>query len=93
MPVPLVDWCAIHAFLMQQQILIVEDEMDIADLVMFDLQRAGYSILKAHDGIAGTEIAIRERPDLIILDIMLPGRDGYSVFREVREMPGHPIFR
>lgn len=62
----------------------MEDEVDIADLVMFNLQRAGYEVLKAHDGIAGTEISLRERPDLIILDLMLPGRDGYSVFREIR---------
>ncbi|MFD2257962.1 response regulator transcription factor [Luteolibacter algae] len=67
-----------------QRVLIVEDEVDIADLIMFNLQRAGYEVLKAHDGIAGTEIAIRERPDLMVLDLMLPGRDGYSVFREVR---------
>ena len=67
-----------------QRVLIVEDEVDIADLVMFNLQRAGYEVLKAHDGIAGAETAIRERPDLIVLDLMLPGRDGYSVFREVR---------
>ena len=67
-----------------QRVLIVEDEVDIADLVMFNLQRAGYEVLKAHDGIAGTEMAIRERPDLVVLDLMLPGRDGYSVFREIR---------
>jgi two-component system phosphate regulon response regulator PhoB len=67
-----------------QRVLIVEDEVDIADLIMFNLQRSGYEVLKAHDGIAGTEIAIRERPDLIVLDLMLPGRDGYSVFREIR---------
>lgn len=67
-----------------QRVLIVEDEVDIADLIMFNLQRAGYEVLKAHDGIRGTELALAERPDLIILDLMLPGRDGYSVFREVR---------
>jgi two-component system phosphate regulon response regulator PhoB len=67
-----------------KRVLIVEDEVDIADLIMFNLQRAGYEVLKAHDGIAGTETAIRERPDLIVLDLMLPGRDGYSVFREIR---------
>lgn len=67
-----------------QRVLIVEDEVDIADLVMFNLQRAGYEVLKAHDGIHGTELALSERPDLIVLDLMLPGRDGYSVFREVR---------
>ncbi len=67
-----------------QKVLVVEDEVDIADLIRFNLERAGYEVFKAHDGIAGTEIAIRERPDLIVLDLMLPGRDGYSVFREVR---------
>lgn len=66
------------------RILIVEDERDIADLVGFNLQRAGYGVLKAHDGVSGTEMALRERPDLIVLDLMLPGRDGYSVFRELR---------
>jgi two-component system phosphate regulon response regulator PhoB len=69
------------------QILVVEDERDIADLIGFNLQRAGYEVLKAHDGITGTEIAQRERPDLIILDLMLPGRDGYGVFRELRRDP------
>ena len=67
-----------------QRVLIIEDEVDIADLIKFNLQRAGYTVSQAHDGIVGTETAIRERPDLIVLDLMLPGRDGYSVFREVR---------
>jgi two-component system, OmpR family, phosphate regulon response regulator PhoB len=66
------------------RILIVEDEQDIADLIGFNLQRAGFEVLKAHDGIVGTETALRERPDLIVLDLMLPGRDGYAVFRELR---------
>ena len=68
-----------------QRVLVVEDEVDIADLIMFNLQRAGYEVLKAHDGIAGTETAIRERPDLVVLDLMLPGRDGFAVFREIRK--------
>ncbi len=67
-----------------QKILIVEDERDIADLVGFNLERAGYDVLKAHDGITGTEVAIRERPDLVILDLMRPGKDGYGVFKELR---------
>ncbi len=74
---------ALHQTSMQR-VLIVEDEVDIADLIMFNLQRAGYEVFKAHDGIRGTEVAIRERPDLVVLDLMLPGRDGYSVFREIR---------
>ena len=67
-----------------QKILIVEDERDIADLVGFNLERAGFRVLKAHDGISGAELAIHERPDLVILDLMLPGKDGYGVFKEIR---------
>ena len=47
------------------RILIVEDERDIADLIGFNLTRAGYDVLKAHDGVEGTEVALRERPNLI----------------------------
>lgn len=66
------------------RILIIEDERDIADLIGFNLQRAGFEVIKSHDGLEGTEVALRERPDLILLDLMLPGRDGYAVFRELR---------
>ncbi|MGD7653745.1 MAG: response regulator transcription factor [Verrucomicrobiales bacterium] len=67
-----------------QRILIVEDEQDIADLIGFNLKRAGYEVMAAYDGIEGSNIALKERPDLIVLDLMLPGRDGYAVFRELR---------
>jgi two-component system, OmpR family, phosphate regulon response regulator PhoB len=67
-----------------QKILVIEDERDIADLIGFNLERNGYEVLKAHDGITGSEMAIRERPDLIILDLMLPGKDGLGVFKDVR---------
>lgn len=66
------------------RILIIEDERDIADLIGFNLQRAGFEVIKSYDGLEGTELALRERPDLILLDLMLPGRDGYAVFRELR---------
>ena len=67
-----------------QRILIVEDELDVADMIGFSLQRAGYGVIKAYDGVEGTETAKRERPDLIVLDIMLPRRDGYAVMSELR---------
>ena len=67
-----------------QKILIIEDERDIADLVGFNLERAGYEVLKAHDGITGADMAIQLRPDLVILALMLPGKDGYRVFKALR---------
>lgn len=70
-----------------KRILIIEDERDIAELIGFNLERAGYEVLKAHDGITGAELAIHEPTDLIILDLMLPGKDGYAVFKEVRRDP------
>lgn len=70
-----------------QRILIVEDETDIADLIAFNLRRAGYEPLIAHDGIEGTRIALKEAPDLIVLDLMLPGRDGFGVFQELKRDP------
>ncbi len=67
-----------------QKILVVEDEVDIADLIRYNLERAGYQVFKAHDGITGTELAFKERPDLVVLDLMLPGRNGVGVFKEIK---------
>jgi two-component system phosphate regulon response regulator PhoB len=67
-----------------QKILVIEDEVDLADLIRYNLERAGYEVFKAHDGITGTEACIKERPDLVVLDLMLPGRNGFAVFKEIR---------
>ncbi len=67
-----------------QKILIVEDEPDVAELVAFNLDRAGYTAVIAHDGLSGLDTALAEEPDLILLDLMLPGKDGFSVFKELR---------
>lgn len=66
------------------RILIVDDEGDVRDLVAFNLQRNGMAALFAKDGIEAVKIAIAEVPDLIILDLMLPGRNGFQVFKELR---------
>lgn len=66
------------------KILIVEDEPDIAELIAFNLDRAGYTTVIAHDGISGLDTALVEEPDLILLDLMLPGKDGFSVFKDLR---------
>lgn len=67
-----------------QKILIVEDEPDVAELVAFNLDRAGYQSVVAHDGLSGLKKALTENPDLILLDLMLPGKDGFAVFKELR---------
>jgi two-component system phosphate regulon response regulator PhoB len=67
-----------------QTVLVVEDERDIADLVGFNLERAGLRVVKVHDGIHAAQAAIDEEADLIVLDIMLPGKDGYAVFRDLK---------
>jgi len=69
------------------KILIVEDEQDIADLVAFNLQRQEFDTIIAHDGIEGVELALQHIPDLIILDLMMPGKDGISVFKDLRRDP------
>ena len=66
------------------KILIVEDERDVAELISFNLERKGYQTVLAYDGLTGQELALKERPDLIILDLMLPGKHGFSVFKDLR---------
>jgi two-component system phosphate regulon response regulator PhoB len=66
-------------------ILVVEDEKDILELISLNLKRHDYTVWEAADGIAGVEQAKFHIPDLIILDLMLPGKDGYTVFKELRQ--------
>lgn len=66
-------------------VLVVEDEKDILELISLNLQRQGYKVLEAVNGIQGVELAKSAVPDLVILDIMMPGKDGYTVFKELRD--------
>jgi len=68
-------------------ILAVEDEKDILDLLDFNLSQAGYRVVRAQDGLEGLRLARAERPDLIVLDLMLPGLDGKEVCRRIRQDP------
>ena len=67
------------------KILIVEDEANIRELISYNLINNNYKVIEAEDGIAGLELAVREKPDLILLDLMLPGRNGMDICRELRE--------
>jgi len=68
-----------------QTILIVEDEQDILDLVEYNLTQASFRVVKATDGLEALQVIRKERPDLIILDLMLPGMDGKEVCRRIRQ--------
>jgi two-component system phosphate regulon response regulator PhoB len=68
-----------------QRVLVVEDEKDIADLIGYNLEQAGYAVSFAYDGLKGSEMALRERPDLIVLDLMLPGKSGGDLIRGIRQ--------
>ena len=73
------------------KILIIEDEINIAQVLRLYLEQAGYSVLTAGDGVAGLELHAREHPDLIILDLMLPALDGMEVCRRIRTWANTPI--
>lgn len=67
------------------KILVVEDEKAIADIVAFNLMREGYEVITAYDGLEGLKFALEDGVDLILLDVMLPGMDGFEICRRVRE--------
>ncbi|MBQ7574146.1 MAG: response regulator transcription factor [Clostridia bacterium] len=76
---------------MDRTILIIEDEEHINEILTVQLSNAGYKTISAFDGIKGLEMALNENPDLILLDVMLPGMDGNEVCRKVREKSNVPI--
>lgn len=76
---------------MTEKILVVEDESRIADIIKFNLERAGYLVAVSLDGEDALARAARETPDLIILDIMLPKLDGFTVCRQLRNHTSVPI--
>jgi two-component system CheB/CheR fusion protein len=67
---------------------VVEDNADAAELLAMTLETQGHEVLVAHDGPAALEAASRAHPDVVLLDLGLPGMDGYEVARRLREMPG-----
>lgn len=76
---------------MQQLILIVEDEQPIVDILKFNLEKNDYRVIEALDGNEGLRLALSKNPDLVLLDVMLPGLDGFGVCRKIREKSSVPI--
>jgi two-component system response regulator ResD len=72
-------------------VLVVDDEPTIVEVVGRYMERAGYETYRAVDGPAALRLAERHSPDLVVLDLMLPGIDGLEVMRQLRERPGPPI--
>ncbi|RMG21955.1 MAG: DNA-binding response regulator [Bacteroidetes bacterium] len=70
------------------KVLIVDDEEDILDLLEYNLEKEGYQVLRAMDGEEAIEIAKREKPQMILLDIMMPRLDGIETCRRLRQLPG-----
>jgi two-component system, OmpR family, response regulator ResD len=73
------------------RVLVVDDEPTIVEIVGRYLERAGYESAGAADGFAALEAVTAQRPDLVVLDLMLPGIDGIEVMRRLRELPGPPL--
>lgn len=76
---------------MSQKVLIVDDEKAIVDILSFNLKKEGYEVVTAYDGEEGYDKALKEVPDLILLDIMMPKLDGLQVCRKLREKINTPI--
>ena len=78
----------------QKKILVADDEKDIVELVAFNLEREGFAVSRAYDGQKALEMVNREKPDLVILDLMMPEMPGMEVCRRIRapgddRLPAH----
>ena len=72
-------------------VLVADDEEGLVRLLTSELELAGYNVLAAEDGVRAVEVASKRDPDVIILDIMMPGKDGFAVCEEIRDFSYAPI--
>ncbi len=77
--------------MVKQKVLIVDDEISIQELIRFNLEQSGFDTEVAGDGLEALEMFESYRPDLIVLDLMLPGKDGYDVCKDIRRTSNVPI--
>lgn len=71
----------------KKRILVVDDEKHIVRLVQLNLERAGYEVITAYDGLEALEKVRSERPDMIVLDVMMPRMDGFETLQRLRANP------
>jgi CheY-like chemotaxis protein len=79
--------CYLRGAMAKKKVLVVDDEASVLKVLSRRLQANNYDVVTAADGLEGLEATMRERPDLIISDIMMPNMDGYTFIRKVREDP------
>ena len=75
----------------KKTILIVDDEQSIIDILVYNLKKEGYNTIEANDGVAAVDIALEQKPDLILLDIMLPKMDGLTACKKIKNTLNVPI--
>jgi DNA-binding response OmpR family regulator len=79
---------------MQKKIMVVDDEPYIARVIKFKLEQEGYAVISANDGVTGLDRIRQEKPDLVLLDVMMPGLTGYEVCQQVKadaDLAGIPV--
>ena len=76
---------------METKLLIVDDDPNICDMLKLYFENEGYKIKTANDGVEGVQAFKMYDPDLVLLDIMMPKKDGWQVCREIREMSPKPV--
>ncbi len=79
---------------MSKKILIIDDEPDFIDMITMRLEANDYTVVTALNGIVGLDMAEEEKPDLILLDVMMPGWDGYETLKQIRrksDLVGTPV--
>ena len=74
-----------------KKILVVDDEQSIVDILKFNLEKNGFEVVTAYAGDTGYDMAMSEKPDLILLDVMLPEMDGFEVCKKIRQTSSVPI--
>src|SRR5438132_14077085 len=73
-----------HSNMSKGTVLVIDAEKDLIELVRYNLDKEGYDVVAANDGTSGLEMATRPKPDLVVLDLMMPGMDGLEGCRRLR---------